>query len=56
MKCENCGKEFNSEFAGFFAEIVCPDCEKQKKAESEKVIDLTYKLHPEWKGNGIEHP
>ena len=50
FKCERCGKEFESEFAGMFAEIVCPGCEKQEKENAKKVIDIDTKLHPDWYG------
>lgn len=54
--CVKCQTEFESEWAGFFKEAICDNCIKKDKEKSDKVLDLTYKLHPEWKGNGIEHP
>lgn len=55
LKCSKCGKEFESDFMGLFAEPLCDECldkenekDRIKREEELKRYEEDRKKHPEW--------
>ena len=52
-KCTVCGKEFKTEFEGFFASPICPECDAKKRENAKKEAEEARKeieKHPDWYG------